>query len=189
MDEQDILEHRYRFFSEKGLQVTAEQDRALVTIFTSIVAGLLALVVSGKVAFWSGVFFLIAGGMAVMGLAWCLVHMAFTSKVLFLLAAQFGGDENVPNVAEGEISTEHAVRKARVAAQGAYASQLIYLLLAVAFSALGLAAELWPYVKAIGLILGAGLIVLLVIGVWKGRRTVSLATIGAQSIEANEADG
>lgn len=69
MDEHEILEQRYRFFVEKGVTIAMEQDRVFVTIFTAIIAGLLALVVYDKVGFWSGTLFLIADSMAVMGLA------------------------------------------------------------------------------------------------------------------------
>jgi hypothetical protein len=164
MDDQEILEQRYRFFAEKGVSIAMEQDRVFVTIFTAIIAGLMALVVYDKVAFWSGVFFLIADAMAVMGLAFCLLHMAFTSKVMHAFAALFAGEEYVPNILEGIEETEIAVKRLRAQAQGAYASQLAYLFLAVLAAGIGLAIELWPHVKAMGLVFAVSVVVLLIVG-------------------------
>jgi hypothetical protein len=164
MDEQEILEQRYRFFVEKGISIAMEHDRVLVTLFTAIIAGLLALVVYEKVGFWSGTFFLIADVMAVMGLAFCLLHMAFTSKVMHAFAAFFGGEECVPNVLEGIERTEDAVRRLRAYAQGAYSSQLGYLFLSVFAGGIGLAIELWPHVKAIGLVFGILVVILVIVG-------------------------
>lgn len=182
MDEQEVLEHRYRFFVEQGISIGVQQDRVFVSLFTAIIAGLLALVVSNKVAFWSGTFFVIADVMAVMGLAFCLLHMAFTSKVMHAYAALFAGEEYVPNVLEAVENTEDAIRRLRASAQGAYSSQLAYLFLAVCAAGIGLAIELWPHVKAVGLVLAGAIVLLLVVGLtirlWmqlrgiKPRRTV-----------------
>jgi hypothetical protein len=165
MDEHEIREQRYRFFAEKGISIAIEQDRVFVTIFTAIIAGLLALVVYDKVSFWSGTFFLIADAMAVMGLAFCLLHMAYTSKVMHAFAALFGGEEYVPNVLEGIERTELAVKRLRANAQGAYAGQLYYLFLSVLAAGVGLAIDLWARVKAIGLVLAVSLVLLLIVGV------------------------
>lgn len=164
MDENEIFEQRYRFFSEKGVSIAVEQDRVFVTIFTAIIAGLMALVVYDKVSFWSGTFFLIADVMAVMGLAFCLLHMAFTSKVMSAFAAFFGGEEYVPNVLEGVERTEDAVRRLRAQAQGAYSSQLVYLFLSVLAAGIGLAIELWPHIRAVGLVFAICIALLIVAG-------------------------
>jgi hypothetical protein len=185
MDDQEILEHRYRFFVEKGVSIAMEQDRVFVTIFTAIIAGLLALVIYNKVGFWSGTFFLIADGMAVMGLAFCLLHMAFTSKVMHAFAALFGGEEYVPNVLEGIERTEHAVNRLRAYAQGAYASQLAYLFLCVLAAAIGLAIELWPYVKAMGLVFAVSVVLVAIVGMTiRLRRNLRLFQRQRQESEA-----
>lgn len=93
MDENEIREHRFRFFTEKGLDIALEQSKAFSALFTAVIAGLLALVVYDKVSFWSATLFLIADAMAVMGLAWNLLHMSYTSKLMLVYAAYFAGEE------------------------------------------------------------------------------------------------
>jgi hypothetical protein len=151
MDEQEICEHRYRFFSEKGVEIAFEQDKILVTLFTGIVAGLVALLVAKQVGFWSGLCFLIADLCAVVGLGMCLLHMAFSAKVMVLLAALFAGEESVPNLIAREEPTPHAVRKNRVFAQVCYAGQLACLFWSVFFAGLGVVALAWNIVGWCGL--------------------------------------
>jgi hypothetical protein len=158
----EILEQRYRFFAEKAAQLAFEQDKILVTLFTGIVAGLLALLVSKQVGFWSGLCFLIADLSAVVGLGTCLLHMAFSAKVMGLLAAMFGGEEKVPNLVAREEPTEHALNKNRLFAQMCYAGQLMCLFWSVTFAGLGVLALVWDTVGwlglGIGLVFPAGLV-------------------------------
>lgn len=137
MDEQEVLEQRYRFFADRGTALVLEQDKTLVTLFTGIVAGLLALLVSKNVGFWSGHFFLLADLAATVGLGICLLHMAFSAKVMALLAAMFAGEEKVPNLIMREEPTVHAVNKNRLFAQMCYVVPLTCLFWAVAVAALG----------------------------------------------------
>ena len=161
MDEQEIAEHRYRFFSEKALSLTLEHDKILVTLFTGIVAGLLALVVYGPVGFFSGVMFLISAGLSVAGLASCLLHMSVSAKALFSCAALFGGEDAVPNLVEGGKPTEQAIVDTLRLAQRCYSNQLFYLFAAVAAAGVGLAIELWIHVFAAGIVVA----VVLVLGI------------------------
>jgi len=153
MDEQEICEYRYRFFIEKSCEIALEHDKVLVTLFTGIVAGIVALVVSDKVSYWSGVLFLLGAATAVLGLGFCLLHMAFSSKVMALYAALFGGDEYVPHLIEREISTARALSRNRAWVERCYINQLVYLFISVATCALGLGVELWPIVKGIWAVL------------------------------------
>jgi len=102
MDDQEILEHRYRFFADRAATLAFDQDKTLVTLFTGIVAGLLALLVSKDVGFWSGLFFLMADLAAVTGLGVCLLHMAFSAKVMAALAKLTA---NWRNVIEDAVTT------------------------------------------------------------------------------------
>lgn len=165
MDEQEVQEHRYRFFAEKGAQLAFDQDKILVTLLTGIIAGLLALLVSQKFGFWTAVAFLIADLSAVVGLGACLLHMGFSSKVMSLLAAKFGGEANVPNLVAREEPTDHALRKNLLFAQMCYASQLGCLFWSVLFAALGVVTMLWPVVGWCGLLLAFVFVVGLVIAV------------------------
>ncbi|MFH1922817.1 MAG: hypothetical protein ABIP48_23385 [Planctomycetota bacterium] len=165
MDEQDIYEYRYRFFLEKSTQVALDHDKVLVTLFTGIIAGVVTLVVSGNVSYWSAVFFLITAGLALMGLGFCLLHMAFTAKVMALYAAVFGGDEFVPHLIEGEIATVEALVRTHSWVQRCYSSQLAYLFISALAGVAALAIELWRYVAGIGLIVAFVLLGLIAMGV------------------------
>jgi len=167
MDEYEAREHRYRFFSEKGATLAFEQDKILVTLYTGIVAGLVALLVSQEVGFWSAVLFLIADLSAVVGLGTCLLHMAFSAKVMGLLAAMFGGEENVPNLVAQEEPTVHALNRNRLYAQMCYTSQLGCLFWSVLFAALGILSMLWHVVGWCGLLLALGFVVGLVVAVFR----------------------
>ncbi|NLF08081.1 MAG: hypothetical protein GX594_08895 [Pirellulaceae bacterium] len=167
MDEQEIFEQRYRFFSDRGATLAFEQDKTLVTLFTGIVAGLVALLVSKDVAFWSGLFFLLAALSAIVGLGVCLFHMAFSAKVMLALAAMFGGENNVPNLVMREEPTDHALKKNRLWAQMCYVSQLTCLFWAVFFAALGVLSLVWHVVGWTGLILGILFIVGLIVSVFR----------------------
>jgi hypothetical protein len=172
MDEQEIREQRYRFFSDRGATLIFEQDKMLITLFTGIVAGLLALLVSKEVGFWSGLFFLLAALSSVVGLGICLFHMAFSAKVMFTLAATFGGENNVPNLIIREEPTVHALKKNRLYAQMCYIGQLTCLFWAVFFAALGVLSLVWYIVGWIGLVTGTLFIVVLIILVFRPLLTV-----------------
>lgn len=167
MDEHELNEHRYRFFSEKHLELAFEQDKILVTLFTGVVAGLLALLVSSSVGFWGSLFFMIADLSAIVGVATCLLHMAFSAKVMGLLAARFVGDENVPNLVAREEPTEHALKKNQVFAQLCYAGQLLCLFWAVFFAGVGVVCLVWDVVGLIGLLVGLVFAAGLVVAVFK----------------------
>jgi len=172
MDEQEILEQRYRFFADRGATLAFEQDKTLLTLFTGIVAGLLALLVSKDVGFWSGLFFLLGDLSAVVGLGVCLLHMAFSAKVMALLAAMFGGEENVPNLIMREEPTVHALNKNRLFAQMCYVGQLTCLFWAVAFAALGVLSLVWHVVGWTGLVVGSIFVVGLIVSVFRPLVTV-----------------
>ncbi|HEY5311534.1 MAG TPA: hypothetical protein VIK18_03410 [Pirellulales bacterium] len=156
MDDEEISEHRYRFFSEKGVELAFEQDKILITLFTGIVAGLVALLVAKRVGFWGALCFLNAELSAVIGLGTCLMHMAFSAKVMALFAAVFGGDENVPNLIHGEELTTHALTKNRAFAQLCYTGQLMCLFWAALFAALGVVAVVWDVIGWAGIIVASG---------------------------------
>ena len=137
----------------------------LVTLFTGIVAGLLALLVYKDVGFWSGLFFLLAALSAVVGLGICLFHMAFSAKVMLALAAMFGGETNVPNLIIREEPTIHALKKNRLYAQMCYVGQLTCLFWAVFFAALGVLSLVWHVVGWIGFVVGTLFIVGLIVSV------------------------
>ena len=67
MDETEILEQRYRFFTEKGVQIAIDYSKTLTTLFTAIIAGLIALVTYQEVGFrpvcssWSPTFWRSSG--------------------------------------------------------------------------------------------------------------------------------
>ncbi len=163
MDDREILEHRYRFFAEKGVVFAFEQDKILVTLFTGIVAGLLALLVARDVGFWSALFFLTA----VVGLGVCLLHMAFGAKVMTLLSALFGGEANVPNLVMREEPTQHALSKNRLFAQMCYAGQLLCLFWSVFMGAIGILFMLWRVVGWTGLAVALLFVACLVIAVFR----------------------
>lgn len=164
MDENEIAEHRYRFFTEKGISVALEQDRVFITLFTAIIAGLTALVVYDKVSYWSSAFFLVAIALSVFGIAQTLMHMSFTAKVLLHYAAFFGGDDQTPNVVEREPLTQQRLQRNQEYAQNLYFNEIVFLILAVVAAGLGLIWELWVKVLGIAPIVIAGFVVLFVIG-------------------------
>lgn len=165
MDETEILEHRYRFFVEKGVQVAIDYSKTLTTLFTAIIAGLITLVTYQNVGFWAGVFFLAADILAVLGLAYCLAHMSMSSKLMSTYAALFGGEENVPNLLLGDEATEQALHRFHRHVQHCHFSQLMYLFLTVLVAAVGLATMLWDQVRMIGLLVGLLIAAVLVAGV------------------------
>ncbi len=165
MDGQEVLEHRYRFFAEKGVELAAEQDRVLVTLFTGIIAGLVALLVSKEVGYWAALYFLLSEGAAVVGLGMCLMHMAFSSKVMSLYAAYFAGDEDVPNLLAGSESTKLALAKSSAFAQLFYSGQLTCLFWSALFAGLGIAVLVWSTIGWSGLLVAACFVILLSITV------------------------
>lgn len=162
MDDDEIREHRFRFFTEKGVEIALEQDKAFAALFTAVIAGLLALVVYQKVSFWSGTFFLVADALAIVGLAWNLLHMGYTAKLMLAFAAYFAGEEHVPNVVERLGKVTDVIPRTRVWAQRAYISQLVYLFLAVSAASIGLAIELWDYVRFAGMVIAIAFSVMIV---------------------------
>lgn len=167
MDEQELNEHRYRFFSEKHVELAFEQDKILVTLYTGVVAGLVALLVSSTVGFWAALSFMLADLSAIVGLASCLLHMAFSAKVLGLLAAMFAGEDTVPNLVAREEPTEHALKKNQIFAQICYASQLMCLFWSVFFAGIGLVCMVWDVVGIIGLLVGLLFVAALVVAMFR----------------------
>lgn len=168
MDETEVLEQRYRFFTEKGVQIAIDYSKTLTTLFTGIFAGLITLVTLQKVGFWAGVCFLVADTLAVFGLAYCLFHMSLSSKLMSTYAALFGGEDSVPNLLLGDKPTEQALRRFHRYVQHCHFSQLMYLFLTVLVAAVGLATMLWDQVRMIGLLVGLLFALVLVAGVLFG---------------------
>lgn len=162
MDENEITEHRYRFFTEKGISIALEQDRVFITLYTAIIAGLTALVVYDKVGYWSSAFFLLATALSVLGIAQTLMHMSFTSKVLLHHAAYF--DAETPNVVEHEPLSIARLRRNQEYAQTFYFNEILFLILAVVAAGGGLIVELYLKVLAVVPIVMAGFLLLFVIG-------------------------
>ena len=174
MDEDEILEQRYRFFTEKGVSLAADYNKMLSTLFTAIIAGLIALVAYQRAGFWSGVFFLAADAFAVLGLAHCLIHMGLSSKLMSAYAALFGGAQSVPRVLVGEETTEAAIRRLTRYAQHCHLCQMFYLFLAALVAGMGLAAMLWSQIRMSGFVLAgvltAGIVVSFILRTVRSRR-------------------
>lgn len=166
MDEQDIREHRYRFFSEKGVQIAFEQDKLLVTLFTGVLAAVVALVVKEQLGFITTLCFLLTGFSALIGLASCLMHLAFSAKVMALFAAQFVGEEDVPNLIAREEPTAQALAKNRAFAQLCYSGQLLCLFWAAFFATLGVVGIAWGAVGPVGVVVTAAFATALSVGIF-----------------------
>jgi len=164
VDEHEITEHRYRFFTEKGISIALEQDRVFITLNTAIIAGLTALIVYDKVGYWSSAFFLLAIALSVLGIAQTLMHMSFTAKVLLHYAAIFGGDEQTPNVVEHEPLSIERLQRNQQYAQTFYFNEILFLILAVLAAGGGLIVELYMKVLAVIPIVIAGFVLLFIIG-------------------------
>jgi len=158
MKEDEIREQRWRLYTEKGLTVSLDHDKILVTIFTGIIAGLVALVVSGKVGPASGTLFLAATGIAVLGLGFCVLHMAYIGRSVYLQAAQVAGEKEVDNIIGGKDPTDAVLAHNRSFAQMCFSRQLVCLFLSVAFAALGFACLFYVHVGLWGLLI-AGIVV------------------------------
>ncbi len=168
MKDKNLSEQRSQFYAEQGMRFALEHDKTLITLFTAIIAGLIALVVYDKVSFGSGIFFLVAAGCSVLGLGQTLLHMSFSSKTLHLLSLFYAGDESVPDLIEGSKPTLEASQQNMKYAQMVYTSALVYLMLAVLFAGFGLAIELFQYIKVIGLVIALLLLSLIVVAtVWR----------------------
>lgn len=165
MNEQEILEHRYRFFSEMGTNIAVEQDKLFVSLFTGIIAGLIVLVIYQKVGFLTGICFLISTALAVKGLAFTLLHMSFTSKLMLAYAALFTGEEFVPNIIEGQEKTENAIQRVKSSAQRCYSGELLNMFFCVLFAGLGLIVLLWEQVKWIGIIIAIVFFIFIALGI------------------------
>ena len=163
MDDNEVNEHRYRFFIEKGLAIALEQDRVFITLFSAIIAGLTALVVYDKVSYWSSVFFLIAIALSVVGIAQTLMHMSFAAKVFLHYAALFGGTLP-PNVIEQDQLSADRLQRNQKLAQNLYFNEILFAILSVGAAGFGLIVELWTKVLGVVPILIAGIVVLVVIG-------------------------
>lgn len=150
-DQADFYEQRYRFFADRAATLAFEVDRILIPLFTGIIAGLLALLTSRTVGFWSAVCFVLADVASIVGLASCLMHVTFSAKALGSLAAMFGGDANVPNLISKEEPSVHAFKKNRLYAQMCYANQLLCLFWSVLLGGIGVIAVVWDSLGWIGL--------------------------------------
>lgn len=186
MDEQDIREHRYRFFSEKGVQIAFEQDKLLVTLFTGVLAAVVALVVKEELGFFTTLCFLLTGFSALIGLASCLLHLAFSAKVMALFAAQFIGEEDVPNLIAREEPTLQALAKNRAFAQLAYSGQLLCLFWAGFFATSGVVGLVWRAVGWGGILITALFAGGLVVAVFRPLVCVYRAARLAIENQANE---
>ncbi len=183
MNEQDIYEHRYRFFSEKSVGLAVDDSKTLISLFTGIIAGLLALLISKEVGFWSALFFLLSDLSAVVGLGICLLHMSFSSTVMGLYAAMFAGEENVPNFTARVEPTIHAIKKFKAYAQLCYASQLTCLFWAVLFASFGIGSLVWHVVGWIGFLTGGLFVAALIMCVF--RPLIQVYSVSRKMIERN----
>ena len=140
-------------FLEKAIQLSADFDRSLTTIYSALIAGVVLLLLKEEVTFWAGACLVLALACFILGIGHTLLHIAFTSKLLFLAEAIKNGTKIVPNFIEREEPTALAYARTQAWAQCCYSSQLIYLLIGVSIGALGIFARLWEYMSRAGVLL------------------------------------
>ncbi len=170
------LESRWKFFTEKGIETAASHDKVLVSIFTALIGGLAFLVIykGDVIGEWSGVFFLISVLCSIVGLGLTLVHIALSAKLMFLYAAFYSGEDNLPYPVDGEqCVTEEALVKTRKQTYMCYKHQLAELFYAILTAGIGVAILLWDRVKLAGLIVG-GVTVFLFVAVSLARLATAL---------------
>ena len=158
-------------FFEKAVQLSADFDRALTTIYSALIAGIVILLLKEEITFWAGACLVLALACFVLGIGHTLLHIAYTSKLLFLAESLKNGTKLVPNFIEHEEPTTLAYARTQAWAQRCYSSQLVYLLLGVSIGALGVFARLWEYTSRTGvllLLIFASLFIVVAIGAtWK----------------------
>lgn len=151
-DEGKVADEYARLFLEKGVAITVEHDKTLATLFTGVIAGLVAVLLNKEVPLWAGATLLLAEGFAVHGLGCCLAHMAFTSKVLLLAGSQAIGEEAVSHPVRGELPITHVLQQQRKYMLGMYTGQLAFLFLSVLSASIGVSILLWDQAKAAGVL-------------------------------------
>jgi len=176
MDQEEIIEHRYRFFAEQGVALTIEHTKTFITLFTAIIAGLIVLVLDRKVGYWTGVFFLAASFMALWGVAFSVLHLNFAAKLMLLYAAYFASEDETPNILEPAKPTLDQIRKIKQYSQNAFVSQITKMFFTVFFAVVGLSILLWDQVEITGLILAAFMMLTILLalffGIWLRRYRV-----------------
>lgn len=189
MNQEQLREEEERFYSEQGAERALEHDKTILALLTGIIAGLAALLLYKEVGFWSASFLALGMVWAATGLAFCVIHMLLTSKIMFLYAALCRGDETVPDIARGQESTALAVVRSHYHAQKCYFRSLVFFFLSIMSSAFGAGILLWNKIPPAGLAVGA---VITLLALWlTGRLTNTLfhRTSFARRDEAQDIDG
>ena len=149
-------------YFEKAIDLASSYDRLLVSLYSALIAGIVVLLLHEEVSLWVGGALFAALCLFVMGIGHTLLHMAFTTKLLFLAEALVKGTEIVPNVIEEEEPTVEAYARNQAYAQRSYASQLFYLLFGMSFGAVAVVIRLWEYAWRAGVI-GLTILMLLLV--------------------------
>lgn len=137
MDDQEIIEQRYRFFSEKGIMFAADHTKTFITLFTGIIAGLILLVIGEDVGFWPGVFFLASALCALWGMTFSVLHLNFTSRLMFLFAAHLTSEKDTPNVLEPAKPSVDRIQQCKQNCQSAFISQMVQTGFSILFAVAG----------------------------------------------------
>jgi hypothetical protein len=132
-------------FFVKSIEVMASFDRLMVTLFSTLIAGIVALLIQENVTFWISAPLVLAGACFGIGLFHTLLHISSMSKMLLLAEWLANGTEVVPQALNVEDHTFPALLRTQAYAQRAFASQLVHLLLGTFFAAIGAVVHLWEY--------------------------------------------
>ncbi len=150
-------------FFVKSIEVMASFDRLMVTLFSTLIAGIVALLIQENVTFWISAPLVLAGACFGIGLFHTLLHISSMSKMLLLAEWLANGTEVVPQALNIEDHTFPALLRTQAYAQRAFASQLVHLLLGTFFAAIGAVVHLWEYSWRGGIVALLVLVLLFVI--------------------------
>lgn len=151
-------------FFVKSIEVMASFDRLMVTLFSTLIAGITALLIQENVTFWISAPLVLAGACFGIGLLHTLLHVSSMSKMLLLAESLANGIEVVPQALYVEEHTAQALFRTQAYAQRSFASQLVHLLLGTFFATIGAVVHLWEYSWRGGIVALMVLVLLFVVG-------------------------
>ena len=155
----------------KATDLMSSYDRLLVSLYSSLIAGVILLLLYKQVSAWVGAFFLLALVLFIFGIAHTLLHMTFHTKMLLAMEAMINGTDYVPNAVEGEEPTAKAYARMQRNAQRAYTGQLYYLLFGVLFGGVAVVVHLWHHawraMLVVAVLLGLLMAAALAVRVWR----------------------
>ena len=85
-------------YFEKATDLIASYDKLLVSLYSSLIAGVILLLLTKEVSPWVGAFLLLALVSFVFGIGHTLLHMNLHAKVLLALENLLRGVSHIPSV-------------------------------------------------------------------------------------------